>query len=108
MAKKDESGRLTIPEEFLRDAHDYTNISSKAFFFFMDGTGAIGILSKNTSTECRCTNGFKFLGDCDYDIQTHTFSIPENVELALGEGENYFFALSTQPYIIYLYKSKVR
>ncbi len=108
MARKNDDGRLVIPEEFLRNAVDYTNISSRVFFFFMDRTGAIGIVSKHTFSEDCCTKGFKFLGDSDYDVKTHSFSIPENVELALGEGENYFFALSTQPYIIYLYKSKVQ
>ncbi len=48
---------------------------------------------------------FKFLCNCDYDSTSHSITIPENVDVALGYGENYYFATSIEGRsYLYIYK----
>lgn len=106
MAKKGENGRIVIPEDvvsnctFLSHADHFEN---EKLVFFMNNQGEIGvaIILKYASLP----NDFKFLGNCDYDSTSHSITIPENVDVALGYGEDYYFATSIEGRsYLYIYK----
>ena len=109
MARKNEDGRLVIPEEFLSEAPAFKE-KDKHFFFLMNAKGEVGISCNYLLGSPYPPKGCKFIGNCDYDIATHSFAIPENVEIALGEeGTEYFFAIeytSIPATSIYLFKIK--
>ncbi len=109
MSKKNDDGRLVIPEEFLAEAPAF-NEKDNHFFFLMNAEGEVGISCNYLLGSPYLPRGGKFIGNCDYDINTHSFPIPENVEIALGEeGTEYLFATaytSIPATSIYLFKRK--
>lgn len=106
IAKKDENGRIVIPKDIVENCvflSDDAIYGKKKLVFFINNQGEIGvsIILKFVSFP----DDFKFLGNCDYDSASHTITIPENVDVALGDGEDYYFAttLEGRAYF-YIYK----
>ncbi|MCI8362611.1 MAG: hypothetical protein HFJ41_05750 [Clostridia bacterium] len=108
MAKKDENGRIVIPQDVMSGCaffSHYELFENGKFVFFINTQGEIGvsIILKHAPLP----NDFKFLGNCDYDSASHTINMPENVDIALGSGEDYFFATSIEGRAyLYIYKNK--
>lgn len=106
MAKKDENGRIVIPKDIVENCvflSDDGNFEKKNLVFFINNQGEIGV--SIILKLLPLPNDFKFLGNCDYDSKSHTITIPENVDVALGNGEDYYFSttLEGRSYI-YIYK----
>lgn len=108
MAKKDENGRIVIPEDvisncaFLSEYDTYGYDSKLVFFTNNQGEIGVSIILKLVSLP----NDFKFLGNCDYDSASHTINMPENVDIALGSSEDYYFATSLEGRsYLYIYKN---
>lgn len=108
MAKKDENGRIVIPEDvisnctFLSEYATYEDSRKLVFFTNTQGEIGVSIILKYVSLP----NDFKFLGNCDYDSASHTINMPENVDIALGSGEDYYFSTSLEGRsYLYIYKN---
>lgn len=109
MAKKDENGRIVIPEDVVSDCVFLSKCDTYGdnlkLVFFMNNQDEIGvsIILKFSPLP----NDFKFLGNCDYDSTSHSINMPENVDIALGSGEDYYFATSTEGRsYLYIYKNE--
>lgn len=108
MAKKDENGRIVIPEDVISDCaflseYDTYGYNSKLVFFTNSQCEiGVAIILKFSPLP----NDFKFLGNCDYDSASHSINMPENVDIALGSGEDYYFATSLEGRsYLYIYKN---
>lgn len=108
MAKKDENGRIVIPEDiisncvFLSEYDTYGDNIKLVFFTNNQGEIGVSIILKYITLP----NDFKFLGNCDYDSTSHSINMPENVDIALGSGEDYYFATSLEGMsYLYIYKN---
>lgn len=106
MAKKDENGRIVIPKDIVENCaflSDDDTFGKEKLVFFINNQGEIGvsIILKLVPLP----KDIKFLGNCDYDSKSHTITIPENVDVALGNGEDYYFTttLEGRSYL-YIYK----
>ena len=117
MAKKDENGRLTIPKEFVDLLSLYGRDDRKKSCFFLDTSGNVGIalnlIANPTINDLAkvLPKGSRYLGRCNYDKSNFSFLLPENVETALGEGEDYFFGSSTDAEcanFLYIYKKDLK
>lgn len=108
MAKKDENGRIVIPEDLVADCvflADYETSKKTKLVFFMNNQGEIGIAI--ILKLLPLPDDFKFLGNCNYDNENHSITIPENVDVALGDGEDYYFATSLEGRsYLYIYKNQ--
>lgn len=107
MAKKDENGRIVIPEDVISNCVfllEKKILEGEKLVFFMNNKGEIGV-----SIILKCLplpNDFKFLGNCNYNSANHTINMPENVDIALGSGEDYYFATSVEGRsYLYIYKN---
>ncbi len=108
MAKKDENGRVIIPEDIVRESTVFIKVDSFKPYFFLDNCGKVGI---NVNVGCNYPENIEFLGYCDFDSETNSILLPDNVDCALGGsyvGE-YFFSLKyfypkTAIPRIYIYK----
>lgn len=92
MAKKDESGRIVIPENILIESTLFIATDKFKPYFFLDNCGRVGI---NINVGCDYPEDIEFLGYCDFDKKTNSILLPDNVDCALGGsyvGE-YFFSL---------------
>lgn len=101
MAKKDSLGRVVIPEDIIEHCSCFRDYSDGTVIHF-------GMNDNNQVFACLphiIANGnYGYLGICTYDKSTHTIIIPENVEIVLGNGEDYFFA--EKSYMLYIYKKE--
>lgn len=109
MAKKDENGRIVIPDDVVSDCAFLSRFGtygdSPKLVFFMNNQGEIGV--SIILKWLPLPNDFKFLGNCDYDSTSHTINMPENVDIALGSGKDYYFATSIEGRsYLYIYKKE--
>lgn len=106
MAKKDDKNRVLIPDDIVEKCSFLKKeppSKKEGFIFFLNNHDNVGITY--VGGKCRFPGNFKFLGTCNYDKKTHKLYIPENVDIALGEGEDYYFATSlTGNEYLYIYK----
>ena len=106
MAKKDVEGWVLIPEDIVKKCSflkKEPTSKKEGLIFFIDNHNKIGIAHIDSKT--LFPGDFKFLGTCSYDKKTHMLHIPENVDIALGDGEDYYFATSiTDKDYLYIYK----
>lgn len=101
MAKKDNFGRVVIPEDIIEHCsflRDYSN--GTVIHFGMDNNNQVLACLPHLMAN----NNYGYLGICTYDKDTHTIQIPENVDIALGNGDDYFFA--EKSYMLYIYKKE--
>lgn len=107
MAKKDVEGRVVIPQDIVKKCSFLKKEPSSkkdGFIFFIDNHDKVGIAYIDQKSHL--PGDFKFLGTCNYDKKTRTVIIPENVDTALGDGEDYYFATSiTGKEYLYVYKT---
>lgn len=92
MAKKDENGRIVIPENIVNESTVFIATDDFKPYFFLDNCGGVGI---NINVGCTYPEDIEFLGYCDFDNETNSILLPDNVDCALGGsyvGE-YFFSI---------------
>lgn len=92
MAKKDENGRIVVPEDIMKKSTVFIAPDSFNPYFFLDNCGKVGI---TVNIGCDYPKDLDFLGYCNFDTDTHSILLPDNVDCALG-GSNageYFFSL---------------
>lgn len=97
MAKKDNLGRVTIPND----------IAEKCTLLHSPNKLAFGMNSQNEvfvgdEFNILHSSSHNFLAYCDYDEKTQTLLIPANVDLALGSGSEYFFSENSG--LLYIYR----
>ncbi len=107
MAKKDENGRVIIPDEIYKKVGViFTCEDDFKPYFFLNYLGEVGVtidVGRNFPKE------YRHLGDCDFREVDHSIYIPENVEFAIG-SEDFFFSVdknSTMP-ILYLNSTNLK
>lgn len=94
MAKKDENGRIVVPEDIVVTSTIFIATNEFKPYFFLDNCGGVGI---HVNVGCPYPEDIEFLGYCDFDKETHSILLPENVDCALGGfnvGE-YFFSIKS-------------
>lgn len=104
MAKMDQrTKRLEIPTDLL-DFCTFLEVSEK-LAFYLENSGEI-YLSKYSDDSF--PNEGKFLSYCNYDKNTNSFCLPDNVECALGHSNEYYFATNGHEYSnkLYIYRVK--
>ena len=101
MAKKNKNGRLIIPMDIWKMSQ-LSNCVSKDFGFFITKDFRVCIMEISHGKALE----YEFLSHCKID-ESRRFSIFENVEAILGEGDIYYFSVclkSSLP-LIYIYKT---
>ena len=86
MAKKSSQKRLTIPFDLWEFAKFYQfDLHDFAFFVLNDSRVIIMPVTSNQASKLEC------IGKCTFDYK-HRFFIPKNVDVFLGEGNEYYFS----------------
>lgn len=96
MAKKDTTGRLTIPKD-IWETSNLCNGQSYGFYIIDDSRVII------TDTMIGESFEYQFLGKCVFDNK-HRFVVPKNVDTYLGMGDTYYFSTSSHQSSIFIYK----
>lgn len=109
MAKKDIDGRLQIPTELIQKCRFFKELHFKGtkLVFFINEKGEVGIAHPYVRDEVpNLIDGLKYLGDCNFNRENNSINIPKNVDTALGEGNEYYFAIdhNKADYYLYIYK----
>ena len=99
MAKKDNDGRLLIPDDIWNSV-DFSNYTDANLGFFITDKSIIAITHMSLGTHLR----YEFIGECIHDNK-HRIIIPENVDLCLGSGDVYYFSASVSQHIIFIHKT---
>lgn len=96
MAKKDNLGRVLIPADIVQKC-SFLSEKTPSIAFGMNSNNEVFVGLEFNFQSFNCS----YLGSCHYDEKTHTLFIPENVEIALGRGSEYYFAERNQMLLIY-------
>lgn len=91
MAKKDCTGRLSFEKDFFEVSGFSTY---QDLVFALTNTKKVVIISHyNFEYFARKElENLEFLGECKIDDNYLAFSIPENVDIVLGKGDEYYFS----------------
>lgn len=109
MSKKDENGRILIPSDIVEQCVFLNDASFEKYklIFFINNLGEVGVEADLGKDLLSFPKDYKFIGICEYDRKTHLLTIPENVDAALGNGDEYFFATPIEGRtILYIYKKE--
>ena len=91
MAKKDITGRLSFEKDFFK-ASGFSTYQD--LVFALTNTKKVVIISHYDFDYLarKELENLEFLGECKFDCDYLAFSIPENVDIALGKGDEYYFS----------------
>ena len=97
MAKKDCTGRLCFEKDFFKASglEAYQDL-----VFALTSTKSVVIISR-FNFDCLNKNegeNLEFLGNCEIENNYYSFRIPENVDTAIGKGNEYYFSVIERVY----------
>lgn len=101
MANKKSQKRLTIPKD-IWDISKFDDYNTSNFGFFITDDSRIVIMCPEVGNEC----GYEYIGLCHLD-HCHRFFLPKNVDIYLGEGDDYYFSTYVLTDRIYFYKLNI-
>jgi len=102
MAKKDSTGRLSFEKDFFI-ASGFSTYED--LVFALTNTKKVVIISHYDFDFLNTTGieSLEFLGNCKIDRGYLAFSIPENVDIAIGKGDEYYFSSIKKRYATITY-----